>query len=149
MLSLLNWYPIFFRWFRLWKKNFKSSYFATGDGSLFVFITFDTGGNSQNTAAQIRHAAKWMLYLYWQPYNCNHNFEFPLVLIGSLRKSYIAYRKSVLFICSCLILKQIPSAWCKFVEPYYVCMQPFIQKSLSLFYLWTQSQSKKKRSQKS
>lgn len=31
------------------KKKLKSSYFATG-GSLFVFFTFDTGENSQNTA---------------------------------------------------------------------------------------------------
>ena len=80
----------------------------------------------------------------------NHNFEFPLVLVGSLRKSYIAYRKSVLFVCKCLILKQIPriSAWCKFTEPNHVCMRPFIQKSLSLFYLWTQSHSKKKNHKK-
>lgn len=119
--------------------------------AFLFFITFDTGENNQNTAAKIRCAAKWMLYLHWQPYNCNHNFEFPLVLVGSLRKSYIAYRKSVLFICKCLILKQIPriSACCKFTETNHVCMQPFIQKSLSLFYLWTQSQSKKKKSQKS
>ena len=74
-----------------------------------------------------------MLYLHWQPYNCNHNFEFPLVLIGSVRKSYIAYRKSVLFICECLILKQIPSvsAWSKFAKPNQVCVQPFVQKSWS------------------
>ena len=70
-----------------------------------------------------------------------------LVLVGSLRKSYIAYRKSGLFICKCLILKQIPriSAWCKFTEPNHVCMQPFIEKSLSLFYLWTQIKATQRR----
>ena len=33
------------------KKKLKIILFAVGGGSLFAFITFDTGENSQNTAA--------------------------------------------------------------------------------------------------